>query len=540
MKQETRIARIFLACAAMLSGCFLAGCGEEDRPKAEGAAPVIVSVAEADRETGEPIGGSSARITTEGDMQLIRVTGCAEIALLIKVKTKDAAADAVAVSGAAWIKISERTGQAETDGVQLFLVALDENKLSAGRMGIIVFSNRQHPQKKIAVTIGHQGNVSGEGADEFAPTIISVIGIDPMSDQPLGSPRHSATPPFTKVSVQTEQTYKLLFTVLGNHSPAVGRVVSGEDWLVLSETVNENPDRTQHFKLLVQANAGTNMRSGTIEFYNSADPNQKLLTAVIQSTGKEMEEPQNAKDRLVLNYVAEWNVDGNLNFIKSHNIAANQKALYSFEDARTMMGSPVSIEGIDYILPSALQWCAIVPIEGVYSRSDKPMYGLEETCMVGGRMVISANDYLNVKETYTTYAIRFKGDDEQQSAWRYTYTDNPEGEGKILLIEQVHMSEKDQWTVEDISNNTFWEQHHAQIVSRRFSTPGYAVGSFYTHKPTDEILHAGECGFYWSSDSAGEEQAWAMEVLEPQARTRDFYAKIDGHSIRPFKRTLMR
>ena len=57
-------------------------------------------------------------------------------------------------------------------------------------------------------------------------------------------------------------------------------------------------------------------------------------------------------------------------------------------------------------------------VDGVYSRANDLKLELPETCMVGGRVIETLGSYLNVKETHTTYAIRFIGDKEQQSVWR--------------------------------------------------------------------------------------------------------------------------
>ena len=108
------------------------------------------------------------------------------------------------------------------------------------------------------------------------------------------------------------------------------------------------------------------------------------------------------------------------------------------------------------------------------------------------------------------------------------------------MIQERYMPQESDWTLEGIANDAFWEQDKDQIVTRYFSTPGCATGNFYTHSPNyQDIRLVGEVGIYWSSTPNGEEQSWAMEVLDPQVRTRDFYSNIDGQSVRPFRQTLM-
>jgi hypothetical protein len=498
---------------------------------------VIESVSAADINTGEPLSAQEHFSVSDGN-QTIRLDVSDAFAFRLKVTTKGARATATVVSGNGWLKVRELTN--ESDQEQLFLIVLSGNGEASGRVGVVALVNDKFPQERRVVSIYQRGSSTSGDTDEYAPVIVSVVAINPMNDQPLVNPKHITSSPFTSIKVGTHDTYALLFEVLGMPSPAAGRVHFG-DWLSLSEqSTGMSGSTTRMFRLHIQQNGTPNSRAGSIEFYNTKAPAQKIIIEIRQDGKKELHEPENIRDRLALNYVAEWNVDRKLAFITTHDNKENQKALFSFVDATTLFAQPVTVEGRNYILPSCMQWLSIVPIEGVYSRSDKLELNLSETCMVGGRTIESKNHYLNVKSTHTTYAIRFIGDKEQQSVWRYVYKDNPSGSGKILTIEERHMTPEASWTLESISNDTFWEQDRDQVVIRCFSTPGYALGNPYTGQPdNNRIEYFGECGFYWSSTSAGVEQAWAMEVLDPQVRTRDFYAKIDGNSIRPFRQTLM-
>ncbi len=521
-----------------LLSVLLWSCGEDNSSSEPtiGVAPIVESVSAANPQTGEPIDGSQL-FTISEDKLTIQVSTTDPFALLLGVSTQDAQATASIVTGADWIKVREIDPSKET---QHFLVTLAANANDAGRVGVIVLSNSKDSKQKTFVTIHQRGSVQQGGDGEYAPTIVAVTGINPMTDQPLERPRHVTEAPFTSIRLETYDTYDLLLEVLGSSAPAQGKVMQGDEWLTLLDNTSDKSAKTRFFKLHIQQNTSPNPRVGAIELYNSKAPDQKILVEIRQIGKKALHEPDNERDRLVLNYVAEWNIDTLGNFITTHNNIENQKGLFSFMAARGLFATPLTIEETTYILPSAMQWFAIVPVDGVYSRANDLKLELPETCMVGGRVIETLGSYLNVKETHTTYAIRFIGDKEQQSVWRYVYKDNPAGSGKILMIQERHMSQDSDWTLEGIANDAFWEQDKDQIVTRYFSTPGWAVGNFYTHSPNyNDIELVGEVGIYWSSTPAGEEQSWAMEVLDPQVRTRDFYGNIDGQSVRPFRQTLM-
>ena len=521
-----------------LLALLLWSCEEGSQPNDQKTtfAPIVESVSAADCQTGKPISDSHS-FTTSEDKLTIQVSTTDPFALLLGVSTQDAQATASIVTGADWIKVREIDPSKEA---QHFLVTLAANANDAGRVGVIVLSNSKDSKQKTFVTIHQRGSVQQGGDGEYAPTIVAVTGINPMTDQPLERPRHVTEAPFTSIRLETYDTYALLLEVLGSSAPAQGKVMQGDEWLTLLDNTSDKSAKTRFFKLHIQQNTSPNPRVGAIELYNSKAPDQKILVEIRQIGKKALHEPDNERDRLVLNYVAEWNIDTLGNFITTHNNIENQKGLFSFMAARGLFATPLTIEGTTYILPSAMQWFAIVPVDGVYSRSEKIELNLPESCMVGGRVVETKNDYLNVKSTHTTYAIRFKGDKEQQSVWRYVYKDNPAGSGKILMIQERYMPQESDWTLEGIANDAFWEQDKDQIVTRYFSTPGCATGNFYTHSPNYQDLRlVGEVGIYWSSTPNGEEQSWAMEVLDPQVRTRDFYSNIDGQSVRPFRQTLM-
>lgn len=526
---------VFLSLLSLVLG----GCEEDNQPVKTGFTPIVQSVLVADSQTGEPVPDSQL-ITLSEDKLSIHLDTNQAVALLLEVSTKDAKANATVVSGSDWMKVRELSSDTKPGQVQRMLVTLSANEDASGRIGVVVLSNDKYPHQKSVVMIRQRGSSSKGDIGEYSPTIISVTAINPMNDQPLPYPKHKTEPPFASIQVDTYDTYTLLLEVLGTVSPAEGRVHQG-DWLTLLDQTSDQSETTRTFRLHIQQNASPNPRIGSVELYNSKVPDQKILIEVRQVGKKKLQDPENIRDRLALNYVAEWNVDTLGNFIKTHDNVENQRGLIPFMEARTLFATPLAIERADYILPSVMQWLAIVPEDGVYSRSDKLALSLSETCMVGGRVIESKNDYLNIKATHTTYAIRFKGDKEQQSVWRYVYMDNSSGSGKMLMIEERHMAQGSDWTLETIASDAFWEQDREEVVTRYFSTPGYAVGNFYTHSPDyDDIRLCGEVGIYWTSTSAGEEQAWAMEVLDPQVRTRDFYGKIDGHSMRPFRQTLMK
>ena len=521
-----------------LLSVLLWSCGEDisSSEPTIGVAPIVESVSAANPQTGEPIDGSQL-FTISEDKLTVYVDIADPFALLFEVSTKEAKAIVSVVAGTEWLKVRELTSD---DEAQHILISLSANSGDSGRVGVIVLSNDKSPQQKTTITIHQRGTSQQGDPEEYAPKIIAVTAIDPMTDLPLDHPKHIAVAPFTSIKVESNDTYVLLLEVLGLVSPAQGKVIQGE-WLTLYEKHTEESTNIQTFKLHIQPNVSTNERVGAIELYNSKAPDQKILVEIKQVGKKELHEPENIRDRLALNYVAEWNIDTLANFIKTYDNIENQRGLMSFMEARKLFALPISIDGVDYILPSAMQWVSIVPIDGVYSRANDLKLELPETCMVGGRMIETLGSYLNVKETHTTYAIRFIGDKEQQSVWRYVYKDNPAGSGKILMIQERHMSQDSNWTLEGIANDAFWEQDKDQIVTRYFSTPGWAVGNFYTHSPNyNDIELVGEVGIYWSSTPAGEEQSWAMEVLDPQVRTRDFYGNIDGQNVRPFRQTLMR
>lgn len=528
--------KIYILFIYLITSIFFFGCNDnENEPmSSNGYAPTIESVSAVDLNLKEIV--SSNELNFSKERLVVNVKTSERFGLQFNVETKDASANMTVASGSDWI-VRDNVNNKSEQG-QYFRVILKRNEMPGTRVGVLVFYNEKNPKMKTEVSIIQRGTSSAT-EEEYAPIITSVIALDPMTEAPTDNINHLSKDPFININITTPSTYKILLEVVSNKSPTEGKVLSGSDWLSLSEVKKESIRNVQYFKLVVMSNISDSQRSGSIALYNTKNKGQQLIIGIHQIGHKAKQDPENIKDRLALNYVSEWNIDKSKKFIKTYNNKKNQVGLVSFQAALNLFNSNVFIDGEEYILPSALQWMSIVPSDGVYSRSEKRITDQEETCMVGGRIIESLNDYLNIKDEFTTYAIRFKGDEEQQSAWRYVYKENPEG-GKILVVEERHMPEGTNWTLDDISNKAFWNKDRDQTVQRFFPTPGYALGNFYTKEPSDKIELEGECGFCWTSTSAGYEQAWAMEVLKPQVRVRDFYAKIDGHNIRPFRKTLMK
>lgn len=228
-----------------LLALLLWSCEEGSQPNDQKTtfAPIVESVSAADSQTGKPISDSHSFSTSE-DKLTIQVSTTDPFALLLGVSTQDAQATASIVTGADWIKVREIDPSKEA---QHFLVTLAANANDAGRVGVIVLSNSKDSKQKTFVTIHQRGSVQQGGDGEYAPTIVAVTGINPMTDQPLERLRHVTEAPFTSIRLETYDTYALLLEVLGSSAPAQGKVMQGDEWLTLLDNTSDKSAKTRFF-----------------------------------------------------------------------------------------------------------------------------------------------------------------------------------------------------------------------------------------------------------------------------------------------------
>lgn len=464
-----------------------------------GSVPVILAVEAVNGESGVPL--SEPKHKTQAPYTTIEVETAEAYYLNLRVESHSSPADIVVVSGSDWLRAELL--KEESESVQTFRVSLSASQLTTKRYGQIRLFNKKDPSKHLIVNL-----IQKEGAKpaqpKSAPVIASVTGVSMPDKKPLAEQKHTGSAPFGFITVETSESYTLLFAVSCSNKVEL----ANEDhaaWLTLGKVEGANEGK-QTFTVTLSKNSAAQSRVAKLKLFNAEEPTLSLLVTIQQSGSgaPSVEQP-------ALNYLAKWCIDRDGAFIKSTIVSENQKGLFNWNTAIGILpASGKSIEGHTYVMPTKDQWMSILPntkesgsIKALIRfDEDIDFKNCEETVVVKNRTITSQNDYYGRKGANVVYAIRFKGDKSQYSAWRYSKG------GGILSIKQLLIPKGASWTMKDIANEDFWSNHSEELISRELVLAG--LGKW----DGSEITLPGEMGYFWTCTEDGEDAAWIAKVTK--------------------------
>lgn len=462
-----------------------------------GSVPVILAVEAVNGESGVPL--SDPKHKTQAPYTTIEVETAEAYYLNLRVESHSSPADIVVVSGSDWLRAELL--KEESESVQTFRVSLSASQLTTKRYGQIRLFNKKDPSKHLIVNL-----IQKEGAKpaqpKSAPVIASVTGVSMPDKKPLAEQKHTGRAPFGFITVETSESYTLLFAVSCSNKVEL----ANEDhaaWLTLGKVEGASEGK-QTFTVTLSNNSAAQSRVAKLKLFNAEESTLSLLVTIQQagSGAPSVEQP-------ALNYLAKWCIDRDGAFIKSTMVSENQKGLFNWNTAIGILpASGKSIEGHTYVMPTKDQWMSILPntkesgsIKALIRfDEDIDFKNCEETVVVKNRTITSQNDYYGRKGANVVYAIRFKGDKSQYSAWRYSKG------GGVLSIKQLLIPKGASWTMKDIANEDFWNSHSEELISRELVLAG--LGKW----DGSEITLPGEMGYFWTCTEDGEEAAWIAKV----------------------------
>lgn len=484
-----------------------------------GSVPVILAVEAVNGESGVPL--SEPKHKTQAPYTTIEVETAEAYYLNLRVESHSSPADIVVVSGSDWLRAELL--KEESESVQTFRVSLSASQLTTKRYGQIRLFNKKDPSKHLIVNL-----IQKEGAKpaqpKSAPVIASVTGVSMPDKKPLAEQMHTGSAPFGFITVETSESYTLLFAVSCSNKVEL----ANEDhaaWLTLGKVEGANEGK-QTFTVTLSNNSAAQSRVAKLKLFNAEESTLSLLVTIQQAgTGaSSVEQP-------ALNYLAKWCIDRDGAFIKSTMVSENQKGLFNWNTAIGILpASGKSIEGHAYVMPTKDQWMSILPntresgsIKALIRfDEDIDFKNCEETVVVKNRTITSQNDYYGRKGANVVYAIRFKGDKSQYSAWRYSKG------GGVLSIKQLLIPKGASWTMKDIANEDFWSSHSEELISRELVLAG--LGKW----DGSEITLPGEMGYFWTCTEDGEEAAWIAKVTK-LAYTDNFTFKSLRINVIPYQ-----
>lgn len=239
------------------------------------------------------------------------------------------------------------------------------------------------------------------------------------------------------------------------------------------------------------------------------------------------------RPKLAIEYVSEYNmnIDGT-RFVTSHSNEAG--GYFNWEEALSKfdVDKNFSIDEIGYHLPSQNEWRGIVPNENrgnnvqfvdITSTNDFN----EGDIVIGGETKSFKADYRGAGNG-VSYGLRFKGEDEtHRSAWRYEFTDNPDG-GKMMRITVRYLGPDNlDVTVDNFANAEWWSQDNSDDIVRIFPAAGYREES--------GKINMNNQGTYSSSTEASNNvRNMRMYFTDKTANGGSNQAKTLGFSVRLF------
>ena len=241
-------------------------------------------------------------------------------------------------------------------------------------------------------------------------------------------------------------------------------------------------------------------------------------TAVFTLTAIPKDFPAQAQDIIIrrgenpLAYVAEYNINKTGDGFVTDMYDPNVSGYYNFDDAVAKFRT-IYLNGAFYYLPSFDNWKAIVPSNEIitfnpYVPRSKSNYS--ESVVVAGKSINCLQDIKRVAGEYACCALRFKGT-KYQSAWKYEYVEANNNNWWRISSRTV----ADGVTIDDIANESFWQQNSADDIVRIFPKWSRSM--------------------YWSSSSSSSPTgAWCLDFDRRYIRPYE-YARSNEMLVRLFK-----
>ena len=239
-----------------------------------------------------------------------------------------------------------------------------------------------------------------------------------------------------------------------------------------------------------------------------------------------------------LTYVAEANINQTGDGFVTDLYAANVSGYFNYDTAMAKFKN-ITLDGINYHLPSLFEWMAIVPFsyEYVLFSQTANSTNVEEDVIIEGKEVKCRQDFKG-EGNGICYALRFKGT-KYQTAWKYEVVTKQGYTSPVMSItSRVVM---DGITVDEIATDAFWQQNKAKDIVRIFPASGYSYGNSNTPN-----IGGGRDGYFLSSTK----YAAPNEPIERMVHSMGFNKNMTfsdfggddeqtcGRSVRLFKDTL--
>ena len=239
-----------------------------------------------------------------------------------------------------------------------------------------------------------------------------------------------------------------------------------------------------------------------------------------------------------LTYVAEANINQTGDGFVTDLYAANVSGYFNYDTAMAKFKN-ITLDGINYHLPSLFEWMAIVPFsyEYVLFSQTANSTNVEEDVIIEGKEVKCRQDFKG-EGNGICYALRFKGT-KYQTAWKYEVVTKQGYTSPVMRItSRVVM---DGITVDEIATDAFWQQNKAKDIVRIFPASGYSYGNSNTPN-----IGGGRDGYFLSSTK----YAAPNEPIERMVHSMGFNKNMTfsdfggddeqtcGRSVRLFKDTL--
>ncbi len=224
---------------------------------------------------------------------------------------------------------------------------------------------------------------------------------------------------------------------------------------------------------------------------------------------------------------------------------------FSFEEAGNLFTEVegeqknLTIDGKKYFLPSKEDWYPIFYESGGEISYIAPHHNIGmriEKIDFFGKKVSYKAEYKCYKKRVLA-GLRYQGGGNfQRSAWRYSFTNNPNtsGEssdkGKYLVVEYIFLGPTDRTSIEQIANDEYWNKASNRII-RYFPACGekisLATGAYFL----------GDTGYYWSSTEEYNKEMHNQRVFNVYftGKSAAYTASMEKYNsskmvIRPFKR----
>ncbi len=191
-----------------------------------------------------------------------------------------------------------------------------------------------------------------------------------------------------------------------------------------------------------------------------------------------------------LSYVAQSNVNpAGTGFVEDLT-ACNVSGYFTWSDAVTRFNTNKNISG--YHLPSQKEWRSIVPEANgyVFFKTTVDKNNITEYVTVGNQDITITCDYRNVGSATNpapSYALRYKGNDNMLSAWKYEYF-NFNTNNCYLKVTCCNVVPS--VTIDDVANPGAW--FIGNNVVRYFPASGMET----SYGDYDNL---GKVGYFWSS-----------------------------------------